>query len=242
MRQKNVRETMKNIMNKQPQLRSLAIAAFIVLIGCIGFCPVTAAGVELKSANTKSGYVARLLLNEAPFPGERGWVSEEDTKGAMLEILWVCHNRIDHIPSGYLQRHIATVTTDDIIDVITAGGRHGQVDGFYRDSAGRFRSVPRVEERLDYLLRIANQGRPGKFARLINYAQGLTDAYFTSGITGADRYAKLNRIDSTPVTGRAYSWMTDMDYYSPGGNYVRVPDRMDGSLGGNRFFTLRRFD
>jgi len=43
-----------------------------------------------------------------------------------------------------------------------------------------------------------------------------------------------------PVTGRAYSWMTDVDSYHPGGNFVSIPSTDDGSLGGNRFFTLRK--
>jgi hypothetical protein len=43
-----------------------------------------------------------------------------------------------------------------------------------------------------------------------------------------------------PVTGRAYSWMTDRGCYNPGGNFVRIPDAEQGSLGGNRFFTLRK--
>jgi hypothetical protein len=34
--------------------------------------------------------------------------------------------------------------------------------------------------------------------------------------------------------------MTDKDYYRPGGNFVTIPDAEDGSLGGNRFFTLRK--
>ncbi|MEN8126598.1 MAG: hypothetical protein ABFR90_02215 [Planctomycetota bacterium] len=220
----------------------LAMALFILLAAYPAFCPVVGAAVALSPAHSEAGFIARLLLNEAPFPGERGWVSEDDSKAAMLAILWVCHSRIHHIPPGYLQEHIATVRTQDIIDVITAGGEHGQVDGFYRDSEGRLRSVPRVQERLDYLLKIANQGRPGKFAHLVSYAQALADAYVAGAMSGADRYAGLTVIGRVPVTGRAYSWMTDMDYYSPGGNFVRITDDLDGSLGGNRFFTLRRLE
>ena len=28
--------------------------------------------------------------------------------------------------------------------------------------------------------------------------------------------------------------------YDPGGNFLRIPDEQAGSLGGNRFFTLRK--
>ena len=56
----------------------------------------------------------------------------------------------------------------------------------------------------------------------------------------ADRFAGLTVVNQVAVTGRAYSWMTGMDYYNPGGNFVRIPDDHQGLLGGNRFFTLRK--
>jgi hypothetical protein len=59
-------------------------------------------------------------------------------------------------------------------------------------------------------------------------------------IEEADRFATLYLVQQIAVTGRAYSWMTDKDYYRPGGNFVTIPDAEDGSLGGNRFFTLRK--
>jgi hypothetical protein len=195
---------------------------------------------RLEPADSVSGYVARLLINETPFPGERGWVSEEDTRAAMLSILWVLHNRIHSIPSGYRQEQIAAVRAGDIIDVITAGGEKGQCDGFYRDRSGEFIAVPRVHERIDNLVRLASKGAPGRFARLINYAQGLASAYVQTGIDSADRFADLRRVGKVDVTGRAYAWMADRDYYSPGGNFVKIPDDEDGALGANRFFTLRR--
>jgi len=158
----------------------------------------------------------------------------------MLAILWVLHSRIHHVPPGYRQEHIATVRTSNILDVITAGGVHGQCEGFYRDGRGRCVTVGRVQERIDHLLGIAGKGKPGRFARMLTYAQGLARAYVKGGIKQADRFAQLRRIGGTPVTGRAYSWMTNQDCYHPGGNYVRIPDRHGGGLGGNRFFTLRK--
>ncbi len=211
-----------------------AVLALLLLGGGVAH-----GAVALKSATTDAGYIARILLNEAPFPGEKGWISEKDTQGAMLSILWVLHGRIHHIPSGYRQVHIAAVTTDDIIDVITVGGEKGQCDGFYRDASGTPRAVPRVHKRIDYLLNIANDGAPGRFARLMLYAQGLADAYVVGGMQGADRFAGLKRIGPVNVTGRAYSWMTDQDCYHPGGGFVRIPNSAEGSLGGNRFFTLK---
>jgi hypothetical protein len=210
------------------------IAVLLVLVG------VQAHGaLQLKPVTTPEGYVARLLINETPFPGESGWVSEADTKAAMLSILWVLDSRINHIPPGYRQSEVAAVKTRSIIDVITAGGVRGQCDGFYRDAKGRPAMVARVPKRIAYLTKVANTGKPGRFARLMNYAQGLTTAYFHGGLKEADRFAGVKRVGGTPVTGHAYSWMTDRSFYHPGGDFVKIPDKQGGALGGNRFSTLK---
>ena len=90
------------------------------------------------------------------------------------------------------------------------------------------------------MLGIANKGTPGAFARLLNYAQALSRAYFDSGLTNPDLFIDLTAINGRPVTGRAYSWMTDVGDFHPGGRFVRITDDFDGGLGGNRFFTLQR--
>lgn len=193
-------------------------------------------------ADTVPGYIALLLINETPFPGESSWISEDDTKAGMLAILWVVHSRLEHIPAGYRQEHIASEPCADAIAVITAGGEKGQCDGFYRDDAGKFVAVPRVHERVDYLVECASKGAPGRFARLLCFARDLASAYVKGGINEADRFAALNNVNGVAVTGRAYSWMTNRDGYNPGGNFVRIPDEDQGALGGNRFFTLRKLE
>ena len=217
-------------------LLPLALAVVLVPV------QVAAAFAEIDPADTTSGYVARLLINEVAFPGERGYLSENDTKSAMLQILWVVHSRIHLIPAGYRQQQIAGVRSADIIDIITGTGGRRQCEGFYRDAKGDFVTEPRVEERLNSLLRIANSGgQPGRFALLLNYAQGPATAYFIGGIEEADRYAGIKLVGRIEVTGHAYSWMRDIDNYHPGGNFVTIPPVDQGSLGGNRFFTLRKF-
>ena len=217
----------------------LALAASIGL-----FAPLAQAApafAELDRRDTPSGYLARLLINETAFPGERGFLSEADSRGSMLAVLWVLHSRIQHIPTGYRQVQIAGVRSESIIDVITGGGGKRQCEGFYLNAAGRYVTAPRVEERIDNLLSIANRGgKPGRFAGLLNYAQGLARAYLKDGIDGADRFAGLKNVGKTEVTGRAYSWMTDVGSYHPGGNFVAIPSTQEGSLAGNRFFTLRK--
>ena len=193
---------------------------------------------RLEPPPAAAGYLARLLINESPFPGERGFVSEEDTKATMLSILWVLHSRMNHVPPGYKQEEIAAIRSQNVIEVITA---KNQCEGFSRDAAGKPVAAPRVEARIQNLLRIANSGgKPGRFANLLNFGQGLASAYLAGGIPGADRFAGLTVVSQVAVTGRAYSWMTGQDYYSPGGNFVKIPDAQQGLLGGNRFFTLRK--
>lgn len=196
--------------------------------------------VEFPPPSDPAGYIARLLINEVPFPGERGYVSEVDTRAAMLAVLWVVESRLKHVPGGYTQPEVASINAENAIEVITAGGEKGQCDGFYRDGSGRPVFSPRVGERIDNLLRIAGQGEPGRFARLLTYARDLAAAYVRGGIAEADRFAGLRRIGDLPVTGRGYAWMSNCDYYSPGGRFVRIPNVDGGVLGGNRFFTLER--
>jgi hypothetical protein len=62
--------------------------------------PAVAPLAQLDAANTPTGYLARLLINETSFPGERAFVSEADSKGSMLAVLWVLHGRIQLIPQG----------------------------------------------------------------------------------------------------------------------------------------------
>ena len=196
---------------------------------------------KLEPADTTQGYLARLLINETSFPGEAHYVSEDDTRAAMLAILWVLHSRIHFIPDGYTQQQVAAIRSDNILDIITGDGDQRICEGFFRDARGRPTMARRVTDRIHYLLKIANSGnKPGRFASLLNYAQGLASAYTREGIQGADRFAGISYISPYPVTGRAYSWMTDQDCYHPGGSFVKIPDDKQGSLSGNRFFSLRK--
>jgi hypothetical protein len=214
-----------------------SILSLSVLFFCF-FCGRNVMAGSGESNEFIAGYLARLLINEVPFPGENSYKSVEDSKSAMTQILWVIHCRRYHIPPGYRQVYIANVKSENIIDIITADG---QCDGFYRNEQGIAVTEPRVEKRFKYLFSIANKGgKPGKFAELLNFGQGLAKAYVEGGIEQADRFAGLNTIKGIMVTGRAYAWMTDKDFYRPGGNFVFIPDGLNGSIGGNRFYTLKK--
>jgi hypothetical protein len=210
----------------------------VVLSLLLGGWLARGANVELDSPSTPQGYVALLLINETAFPGEKRYISEEESKNCMLSVLWVLHCRAQVIPPGYRQRHVAAVETSSVIDVMTAGGVRGQVDGFYEDADGRPVATPRVHERVYYLVSFANKGKPGKMARLLLYAQYLSREYFKTGPASKDLFADLRKVGSQPVTGHAYAWMTDERRFDPGGAYVRIPDANQGSLAGNRFYTL----
>jgi hypothetical protein len=214
---------------------SLLVAAFAAL------SQTGAVFAKLDAPDTATGYLARLLINEVPFPGEREYDGEAETQSTMIEILWVLDSRLRRIPKGYKQEQVAGLRANNVLDVITGTDEKRQCEGFYRNASGQFVTAARVEERINYLLKIANSGgRPGRFANLLNFAQGLARAYIKEGLQGVSRYAGLSRLGHEHVTGYAYSWMTDIDSYHPGGNFVTIPDAKSGSLGGNRFFTLRK--
>jgi hypothetical protein len=198
------------------------------------------ATVTLPPATNAAGYVCRLIINEVPFPGEKGYRSEADTLTAMNSLLHVLDSRLQHVPPPYTQQNVAAVTTRNIVDIITAGGTRGQFEGFHRDTAGHPAMAPRVTARINNLLTISRQGQPGKFTRLLNHAVNISTNYMQGKFAEANVHATLQEVGALPVTGRAYSWMTDETRFRPGGNFVRIPDRNFGALGGNRFFTLRK--
>lgn len=216
---------------------------WLVVLG-VGWALVLSAtaSVDLPSASSAQGYVARLLINEAPFPGERGYVSEADTQAAMEAILLTLHARSVDLPKPYTRQQVADTKSTNILDVITAGGVRGQVDGFYRDAQGKLATEPRVNERVNYLMGIAGQGKPGRFARLLNHAITISNQYFAGQLRVVDRYGNLTYIGTTPVTGGSYAWMTNHPKFHPRGYFVKIPDGDQGALGGNRFFTLKRID
>ena len=212
----------------------------VVLLMCGIAGTASATGVVLPPATTVEGYVCRLLINEVPFPGEKGYRSEADTITAMNSLLHVLDSRLKNVPTPYTQQNIAAVTTRNIIDIITASPTSRQFDGFYCDAAGHPAMAFRVTERINNLLTIAGQGQPGKFARLLKHAATISTNYVNGKFEEANVHASLQQVGRVPVTGRAYSWMTDETRFRPGGNFVRIPDQENGTLGGNRFFTLRK--
>ena len=198
------------------------------------------AAVTLPVAGSVDGYVCRLLINEVPLPGESGYTSEADTMLAMEALLRVLDARLKHIPPGYAQQQIAAIRSANVIDIITAGGVKGQFDGFYRDAAGKPAMVPRITQRIDNLVEIAGRGQPGKFARLLKHPATLARGYTSGALSCRDPHRDVQVVNGVAATGRAYAWMTDEPQYNPGGNFLRIPDDQEGSLGGNRFFTLRK--
>jgi hypothetical protein len=212
----------------------------LLVLGSLLFPRAAQAQVTLPAASSVEGYVCRLLINEVPFPGERSYTSEADSMLAMDGLLRVLDARLKYIPPGYTQQQIAAVRTSNIIDIITAGGEKGQFDGFYRDASGTPLMVPRITERIDNLIQISGRGQPGKFARLLAHAVMLAQSYTSGALSCNDPHKDVVVVSGISATGRAYSWMTDIQQYSPGGNFLRIPDDQQGSLGGNRFFTLRK--
>jgi hypothetical protein len=114
------------------------------------------------------------------------------------------------------------------------------VDGFYKGPDDHPVAVPRVHQRVAYLMGLANRGQPGKMVHLLAYARDLARQYFRVGPADKDLFADLRKVGPKPVTGHGYAWMTDARGCDPGGSFVRVPDADQGALGGNRFYTLEK--
>lgn len=216
----------------------LPIALLATLL-CLAQQVASAGNTKLSDFSSLEGYLACLLINEVAFPGEQGYISEQNSMQAMENILLVLDSRIFHVPSPYTRFQIAQTSSDKLLDVITAGGKNGQVQGFYRDAEGYATMDSRIPKRIHYLEGIANDGAPGRFARLLNHGTQLSINYIAKLRRPENLFVNLRKIDTTPVTGRAYSWMTDRHYYHSGGRFVRIPNKLNGSLGGNRFFTLQ---
>lgn len=214
--------------------------ALIAASCCLAGLPLPAVATPLPAPDTTAGYLARLLVNEVPFPGERGYRSEADTMAAIDQLALVLDRRLRQIPVPYQQQEIASVNASNLIDIITAGGVKGQFDGFYRDASGRPAMVPRVTERVDRLIGIAGTGEPGRFARLLDYANTVATRYVQDQLDPPDRHAPVRMAQGQPATGGSYAWMTDDMRFHPGGNFLRIGDQDQGALGGNRFFTLRK--
>lgn len=219
------------------QAKAMGVLAWGAACAALLSGPAPVWAVTLPPTSTPAGYVCRLLINEVPFPGERGYRSEEDSITAMNQLLHVLDGRLRHVPSPYRQEQIAAARADDIIDVITA---KGQFEGFSRDGSGKPTMAARVTHRVDNLVSIAGKGAPGKFARLLNHAVTIASGYLNGGAGARDQFAGVTDVNGIRATGRAFSWMTDEVRFHPGGNYLRIPDGLSGSLGGNRFFTLRQ--
>jgi hypothetical protein len=219
----------------------ICILTLSFILSSAVFCNVAPSNefVKLYSPFTPEGYLAYLLINEVPFPGEHRYVSVIDSKTGMIQILWVLHCRLQLIPNGYNQKQIANTSTDNIIDIITAGG---QCEGFFANEEGLPVYDLRVFNRIKHLLKVANSGsKPGKFAELLNCAKALSALYIKQyQIKEYDIFADIDVISMIKVTGRAYSWMTNKEYYRPGGNFVAIPDSKNGAIAGNRFYTLKR--
>lgn len=219
---------------------SFFMRRFRLSVLALGFAVCAEAAPSLPPLDTAEGYLARLLINEVPFPGERGYRSEADSMAAMEQMLLVVDRRLQRVPPPYSQRQVAAVTSDDIIDIITAGGEKGQFDGFFRDAAGKPATVPRVGTRIDNLFRIAGQGEPGRFVRMLQHAIDVAARYVEETTRPDDRHAEAVKAEGKPATGGSYAWMTDEVRFHPGGFFLRIDDQFHGGLGGNRFFTLEK--
>ena len=183
-------------------------------------------------------YLAALLINEVPFPGEPAFKNAADSKAAMEAIVWTIHSRRAPLPTGYTRRQVAATPSTNLIDILTAAN---QMEGFFKTDDDRHAFAPRVKERVDYLNLLGQRDDTPTITELLDYAYAIAHGYVEgNALPFADPFAGLTHLSPDDVTGSPYGWMTDDPAFHPGGNFIRIPDDFGGSLGGNRFFTLRK--
>jgi len=183
-------------------------------------------------------YLAALLINEVPFPGEPAFKNAADSKAAMEAILWTIHSRRAALPTGYTRRQVAATPSTNLVDILTAAN---QMEGFFKTDDDRHTFAPRVKERVDYLNLLGQRDDTPTITELLGYARTAAHDYVLgNALPFPNPFASLTNLPPDEVTGSPYGWMTDDPVFHPGGNFIRIPDNAGGSLGGNRFFTLRK--
>lgn len=227
---------------------AVPVLAGVLLACCAAFFLVRRTA-EQNAADAETGeaardispsrYLAALLINEVPFPGEPRFKNAEDTRAAMQAILWVIECRRAQVPQGYTRHQVAATASTNLIDLITAVN---QMQGFYKTAQERHTFDARVGERIAYLELLAKRRNTPTITELLAYARELAEAYAVALALPFEKpfHSLSNLPPETPsVTGSPYGWMTDAPEFHPGGNFVRIPDECGGTLGGNRFYTLR---
>jgi hypothetical protein len=115
------------------------------------------AGVTLPAANSVEGYLCRLLINEVPFPGERGYTSEADTMLAM-EGCCACSMRASSTSRRGIRSSRSPRCARQHHRHHHGRRREGAVRRLLPRRSGTPVMVPRITQRIDNLLEISGAG------------------------------------------------------------------------------------
>jgi hypothetical protein len=108
------------------------------------------------------------------------------------------------------------------MDVILA---RGQTQGFTRDADGNIQISAAVKARIDAVMTSANTGAPGPYARFVQNAINVGNGTTPS-------------LDPFASQGGVYGFRT-AGSSPPGGDFVAIPARAGGVVGGQQFYRLR---
>ena len=193
---------------------------------------VTAASqFSLPDIDTDTGLLAHVLMAEA-----RGPASPLYNRGASVRSMWAMRaaylNRYLYLRSGGPAYTFGTGSAN-ISDIILAPG---QTAGFGRDSNGQIVVNQDILDEINYTLRIANTGPPGRYAQHVQdvltvaiRATSFTSLNYPIGNTGS--------IGGTQVMPSVYGFRTQGST-PPGGNFIAIPEAAGGVIGGQQFYTL----
>jgi hypothetical protein len=149
-------------------------------------------------------YLAALLINEVPFPGEPAFKSADDSKAAMRAILWTIQCRRAEIPEGYTRQQIAATSSTNLVDIITA---FNQMDGFFKTRTDRHTFAPRVAERITYLRLLGQRDDTPTISELLDFAHSNALHYAAGNpLLHPNPFVALTNLppDAIEVTGSPY--------------------------------------
>jgi hypothetical protein len=180
--------------------------------------------VTLPDVNTDAGLLARLFIAECRNPGYKDYDKAVAAK-AMRAMHATVDNRLHNKPEKF-----GAPNAKSYADIV---GAAGQFAGFSQDDKGKIVIAANVQKRIDEVMKIANTGKPGKYAEFVQLAIDSAKAKVD------DPFKGITKVGGVPTIGGSYGWRT-ATAAGPGGDFVAIGDDQGGALAGNRFYTLKK--
>jgi hypothetical protein len=184
----------------------------------------TTQNVALPDVNTDEGLLVRLFIAESRNPGHKQYNADTAKKG-MRAMKAVVDNRLRNNPGQF-----GAPGAKGYIDIVAAAG---QFHGFSKGTNGKILIASDVQKRIDEVVKIANTGKPGKYAAFVQAAIDVAKADVD------DPFKDVKKVGRTETTGGSDGWRT-AGSAQPGGSFIAIPEANGGVIAGNQFYTLKK--